>query len=310
MKHLRLPALTLALLLGLLRAAPAGEKTPPELPLWPEGAPGAKGKSPADTPVVFIYPAPKEKANSAAVVICPGGGYGGLAISYEGHDVARWFNTLGVTGVVLRYRHAPNYRHPTPLTDASRALRLVRARAKEWDVDPQRVGILGFSAGGHLASTAGTHFDAGNQDAPDPIDRASSRPDFLILVYPVITLTDPYTHAGSRNNLLGKSPDPQLLEDLSNEKRVTPQTPPTFLVHTTEDKAVPPENSVFFYLALRKQGVPAEMHLYEKGQHGVGLGMGRVNLPVKSWPERCEAWLQNRLIIGVRSQESGVRGQK
>lgn len=299
--------LALAALAGLLARGEAGEKKPaakpagpdvPATPLWPGGAPGAKGEGPEDVPVVFVHLPPRDKANGTAVVVCPGGGYGGLAISYEGHDVARWLNGLGAAGVVLKYRHAPKYRHPIPLTDAARAVRLARSRAAEWGVDPQRVGVLGFSAGGHLASTVGTHFDAGDASAQDPVDRASSRPDFLVLAYPVITLTNPYTHAGSRKNLLGDAPDPQLVEDLSNDKQVTARTPPTFLVHTTEDKAVPPENSVLFYLALRRHNIPAEMHLYEKGAHGVGLGVGRVELPVKSWPERCAAWLEGRGFLG------------
>jgi acetyl esterase/lipase len=230
-------------------------------------------------------------------VICPGGGYGGLAISYEGHDVARWLNTLGVTGVVLKYRHAPKVRHPAPLEDAHRALRMVRAHADEWKIDPSRVGILGFSAGGHLASTAGTHFDGGDASAKDPVDRLSCRPDFMILVYPVITMADPYTHKGSRRNLLGDRPDPKLVELLSNEKQVTAKTPSTFLAHTSEDSAVPPQNSVMFYEALVRNKVPAELHIYEKGQHGLGMNR-RPELPFSSWPERCAAWLAGRGILG------------
>jgi acetyl esterase/lipase len=292
------PILTLALLMTVLSPCRAGDGK--EMKLWPEGAPGAKGESDKDVPVVYVYLPPKDKANGSAVVICPGGGYGGLAISYEGHDVARWFNSLGTAGLVLRYRHAPKYRHPIPLNDASRALRFTRAHAKEWGLDPQRIGIMGFSAGGHLASTAETHFDAGNKEATDPIERESSRPDFAILVYPVITMSPPYTHLGSRKNLLGDEPDQQLVDSVSNEKQVTAQTPPTFILHTTEDKVVPVENAVQFYLALKQAKVPAELHVYEKGPHGVGLGAGRTNFPVKAWAQSCQAWLEDRGILGKR----------
>jgi acetyl esterase/lipase len=301
MKHHWMLALTaIALLILSSPGWVGGKQDPPGVPLWADGAPGAKGTTEKDSPAVIVHLPAADKANGCAVVICPGGGYGGLAMSYEGHDVASWLNTLGVAGLVLRYRHAPAYAHPIPLADASRALRLTRARAKEWNIDPQRVGILGFSAGGHLASTAATHFSGTNKDAKDPIDALSSRPDFAILVYPVITMTSPYTHQGSRKNLLGAEPEPQLIEELSNEKQVTKETPPTFLVHTSEDKVVPPENSVLFYLALRKHNVPAEMHLYEKGNHGLGLGVGRTTLSFQSWPERGAAWLQGRGLLNKR----------
>jgi acetyl esterase/lipase len=270
-------------------------KTPREQPLWPKGAPGAKGKSAKDVPAVFVYLPPANKATGAAVVVCPGGGYGGLAISYEGHDVARWLNSLGVAGIVLRYRVAPDYRHPYPLLDAQRALRFTRAHAKRWGIDPRRVGILGFSAGGHLASTTGTHFDRGKPDATDPIDRKSCRPDFMILVYPVISFTAPFTHGGSRDNLLGKNAPKKLVKSLSNETRVTSRTPPTFLVHTSGDTAVQPENSVAFYLALHKAGVPAEIHIYEKGRHG--LGLGKKGSAFASWPRRCADWLRVRKVL-------------
>lgn len=266
------------------------------LPLWPDGAPGAVGKEAADIPAVTVYlPAP-EKANWAAVVICPGGGYGTLAMKHEGDEVARWLNSLGVAGVVLKYRHAPRYMHPAPLHDAQRAIRLTRAQAKHWNIDAEKVGILGFSAGGHLASTAGTHFDTGIANAKDVIDRLSCRPDFMVLVYPVITLTGPFAHNGSRNNLLGKDADAKLIEHLCNEKQVTAQTPPTFLAHTTEDKGVPPENSILFYQALRQAKIPAELHIYEKGSHGLGLGTKQPDLAFASWPHRCAAWLQARGI--------------
>jgi acetyl esterase/lipase len=269
-------------------------------PLWQGDAPGAKGKEPADQPGFILYQAPVEKANGAAVVVYPGGGYGGLAIDHEGHQIARWLNSLGVTAVIVKYRLGPRYHHPIPLTDAQRAVRVTRFHAKDWGVDPARVGIIGFSAGGHLASTVGTHFDKGKADAPDAIDRESCRPDFMILMYPVITMSDPFTHAGSRNNLLGKDADPKLIEHLSNEKMVTPETPPTFLVHTTEDKVVPPENSTLFYMALCRNKVPVELHIYEKGRHG--LGLGPQGMPYSSWPERCVAWLRDRGVLENRKQ--------
>jgi acetyl esterase/lipase len=288
-------------LLGVFTAAATGQRDAAvgkEHVLWPKGAPRAVGKEPADVPTVTVYLPPADKATGAAVVICPGGGYGHLAMSYEGHDVARWLNSLGVAGVVLKYRIAPRYRHPAPLEDAQRALRFTRANAKELGLDPHRVGILGFSAGGHLASTAATHFDDGKADAADPVERLSCRPDVAVLVYPVITLAGPYAHTGSRDNLLGKNADAQLVESLCNDKQVTARTPPTFLAHTTEDRGVPPENSVLFYLALRKAGVPAELHVYEKGPHG--LGLGRAGFAFASWPERCAAWLAARQILGKK----------
>ncbi len=264
--------------------------------LWPDGAPGARGTEDADKPTLTVCLPPDDKATGAAVVICPGGGYGGLAMDHEGQQVAAWLNARGIAGFILKYRHrGTGYRHPAPLQDAQRAIRLVRTRADTWHIDPRRVGILGFSAGGHLASTAGTHFDDGDPDAADPVDRAGCRPDFMILIYPVISFTEPYTHQGSRKNLLGESPDPRLVESLSNERQVTPRTPPTFLVHTDEDGGVPAENSVSFFLALRKAKVPAELHIYAKGPHGFGLG--KPGDPVATWPARCEDWLRVRGIL-------------
>ncbi|MSU77022.1 MAG: alpha/beta hydrolase [Gemmataceae bacterium] len=266
--------------------------------LWPgdgkaNAAPGAKGSDPADIPGVFVYPA--KNPNGAAVVICPGGGYTNLAMNHEGVQIADWLNAHGITALVLKYRLAPKYRHPVELGDAQRALRYVRANAKSLNVDVKRVGILGFSAGGHLASTAGTHYDPGITDAKDHVDHQSCRPDFMVLLYPVITLTGPHAHNGSRNNLLGKDADAKLVELLCNDKQVTKDTPPTFLVHTTEDTGVPPENSVLFYVALNKHRVPAELHIFEKGRHG--LGMGTPDLPFSSWPDRCVAWMKGRGLL-------------
>jgi len=256
----------------ILSVAIASAQTPPAGPapelLWPNGAPGALGMADEDKPSIAPYLA--KSPNGTAVVVCPGGGYGALAMDHEGVQVAKWLNSLGISAFVLKYRLGPKYRHPTMIDDAQRAIRTVRTRAASLHVQEDRIGIWGFSAGGHLASTAATHCDAGDPSAADPIDRAGSRPDFAILSYPVISLGE-FAHVGSRNNLLGKNPDPKLVEDLSNDRRVTPQTPPTFLFHTTADAAVPVENSVRFYLALRKAGVPAELHIFQNGPHGVGL---------------------------------------
>lgn len=258
--------------------------------LWPEGAPGAQGEEDADKPQLWAYLPPADKATGAAVVVCPGGGYGTLALDHEGHQVAHWLNTRGVAGFVLRYRHAPRYRHPAPLEDAQRAIRYVRQRAVPWKLSPHRIGIMGFSAGGHLASTAATHFDAGDAGSRDPVQRVSCRPDFAILAYPVISLREKFGHTGSRRNLLGDAPDQTLVDSLSNETQVTDRTPPVFLFHTTEDPGVPVENSLAFYAACRRAGVPAEMHLYQFGPHGVGLAAGD---PVtSSWKERLADWLQ------------------
>ncbi len=280
----------LPILLALLSVA-----EPETILLWPGGAPGAVGQQEADRPTLTIYLPPAEQAVGTGVVVCPGGGYATLALDHEGRQVAQWLNSLGVAAFVLRYRHAPRYRHPAPLQDAQRAIRLVRTRAEGFRLAPDRIGIWGFSAGGHLASTAATHFDAGDPDAPDPVQRAGCRPDFLILAYPVISFTTPYVHKGSLRNLLGENPEAALLESLSNEKQVTAQTPPTFLFHTTEDKGVPPENSVLFYLALRRAGVPAELHIYERGRHGVGLAPGDPVL--SSWPARLADWLRVRGLL-------------
>lgn len=281
-----------ALALALL--APSADAPKVEL-LWPDGAPGAVGTLDADRPTLTVFLPPADKATGCAIVVCPGGGYGGLADTYEGKDVAAWLASHGIAGFSLKYRHAPRYRHPAPLQDAQRALRLVRAKAAEWKIDPRRVGIGGFSAGGHLASTAGTHFDDGKPDAADPIERQGSRPDFLILAYPVISLKPPYYHKGSRDNLLGPSPSSELVESLCNDQQVTAKTPPTFLFHTDEDRAVVPENSVLFYLALKQHKVPAELHVYEKGRHGVGLG-GK-DAVLATWPGRLLDWMKGRGLL-------------
>lgn len=267
--------------------------------LWPQGAPGARGDQPADKPTLTVFLPDHEKAAGTAVVICPGGGYDHLATDHEGRQIAQWFNALGVAGFMLEYRHrGRGYGHPAPLQDAQRAIRTVRVRAAEWNIAPDRIGIMGFSAGGHLASTAGTHFDQGNPGSADPIERIGCRPDFLILCYPVIALDESYTHRGSQNNLLGADADPALVRSLSNEKQVTPQTPPTFLFHIDADNGVSPENSVQFYLALHRAGVPAEMHIYRAGPHGVGLA---AQVPgTSTWPQRLRDWMQVQGLLAVR----------
>jgi acetyl esterase/lipase len=266
-------------------------QSPKAILLWPDGAPGAKGDANIDKPDLTLYIASQNKVPTG-VIVCPGGGYAHLAMSYEGTDIAKWLNTMGISGFVLKYRLGPKYHHPVELEDAQRAIRYVRAHAAEFGIDPHRIGIWGFSAGGHLASTAGTHFDNGTPNSPDPIDRESSRPDFMILSYPVITFEEPYAHRGSRDALLGPNPDPALIELLSNEEHVTKDTPPTFLFHTSDDPVVPVQNSINFYLALRRAGVPAEMHIYEHGRHGVGLAQDMPEL--STWPTLLANWLKLR----------------
>jgi len=279
--------LMFALFGALVQAQPA--RAPKMELLWPNGAPGALGNEESDRPSLTIQ-LPQSNGVHSAVVVCPGGGYGMLAVDHEGRQVAEWLNARGVAAFVLRYRLGPRYHHPIELGDAQRALRFVRFHAEDYGIASDRIGIWGFSAGGHLASTAGTHFDAGNANAAELIDRLSSRPDFMILAYPVISFTTPYTHRGSLRNLLGDNPDPKLVASLSNETQVTPETPPAFLFHTSTDSGVPAENSVLFYLALRKAGVPAEMHIYERGDHGVGLAL--FDPILSSWPRRLEAWMR------------------
>jgi PelA/Pel-15E family pectate lyase len=244
--------------------------------LWPDGAPGAAGTEPQDKPKLTVYRAPADTANGTAVVVLPGGGYRTLASDHEGKQVAEWLNGLGISAFVLQYRVGPRYRHPAPLQDAQQALGLVRGRAREFAVNPSRVGIIGFSAGGHLAALTGTS--------------EGERPEFMILAYPVISFAGPFAHKGSVQSLLGDQPDARLLEELSNERRVTSKTPPTFLFHTADDASVPVENSLAFYQALRAAGVSAELHVFPHGRHGVGLA---TDDPVLSqWPKLCGAWLK------------------
>ncbi|MDB4891176.1 MAG: alpha/beta hydrolase, partial [Gemmatimonadetes bacterium] len=249
--------------------------------------------------VITPYLPPAGIANGTAVVIFPGGGYQHLSMEKEGSDVANWLTSTGVTAFVVRYRLGPKYHHPVMLGDAQRAIRTVRSRATEWGVDPARVGIIGFSAGGHLASTAGTHFDAGVATSSDVIERANSRPDFMLLLYPVITMRDDsITHRGSRNNLLGNTPDDALVRLMSNELQVTRNTPPTFIVHSTDDKTVPIENSLMFYQALRNNAVPVEMHVFEYGGHGFGLAPNDATLA--TWTTLAESWMRRHGWIAAQ----------
>jgi len=265
-------------------AAAAG----PEL-LWPDGAPLLDANRPKTAPTITLHRPAKDKANGVAVVVCPGGGYGGVVMSYEGHDIARWLNGFGITAAVVKYRVRP-YRHPAPMLDGKRAMRLVRSRAKQLAIDPNRIGIMGFSAGGHLASTVGTHFDVGDPNAADPIDRVSCRPDFMVLVYPVITM-GPKTHAGSRRNLLGRSPSAADVELLSNEKQVSKDTPPTFLAHSRVDQLVPVANNEMFHKALKAHGVATEFFELSTGLHGLGCGKGAEWV---AWQAKCATWLKAR----------------
>jgi acetyl esterase/lipase len=265
-------------------------QVPQTIPLWDGAAPGALGTADDDIPTLTIYMPPSTTGPMTAVIVAPGGGYRALSMNKEGRLPANYLNTLGIAAFVLKYRLGPKYHHPIELGDVQRAIRTVRARAAEWHIDAARIGVLGFSAGGHLASTASTQFDAGNQTASDPIERAGSRPDFAILGYPVITLTESWTHQGSKTMLLGENADPALVRNLSTETRVTPSTPPTFLFHTNADTAVPVENSVHYFLALRKAGVPAEMHIFKDGAHGAGMPMQDPAL--SEWPKVLTNWLR------------------
>lgn len=269
--------------------------TPKTEPLWSGAVPGALGTADADVPALTIYQPNRMQATGTMVVICPGGAYQGLAIDHEGHQVARWFTSRGIAAAIVKYRLGPKYRHPAPLQDVLRAIRVVRSRATELNIRPDRVGVMGFSAGGHLASTAATLFGLEAARAADGLEAVSSRPDFAILAYPVIVFGADVTHKGSQKNLIGETPSADLVVQLSTDRQVTAQTPPTFLFHTTEDTAVPPQNSVAFYLALKNAGVPAELHIYEKGSHGVGLAPNDREL--STWPDRLLGWMRGRGLL-------------
>jgi len=285
-------AVSLALLcfVSLAAAEPTTEL------LWPNGAPGANGTEDKDKPKLIIWSPEKEKNCGTAIVVCPGGGYGGLAMDHEGKQIGEWLNSQGITALICDYRHrGKGYGHPAPLHDVQRAIRTARSRAKELGIEPNKIGVLGFSAGGHLASTAVTHFDNGDEKSEDPIGRVSCRPDFGVLCYAVIAFDQPFTHKGSQKNLLGADAPAELVASLSNEKQVTPQTPPCFLWHTYEDTGVPPQNSIVFYSAMLANKVPGELHVYEKGRHGVGLGK---TIPgTGDWSEACIRWLKGRELV-------------
>jgi acetyl esterase/lipase len=270
------------------------------LKVWPQGAPDSNGITVPEekydgvrvrnvsVPEMYVYLPEKDKNTGKAVVICPGGGYGILAMDHEGYDVAKWLAERGVAGIVLKYR-LPNGHHLIPAGDARRAIRTVRANAAAWGIDPEKVGIAGSSAGGHLASTVGTRFDAGNPQATDPVERFSSRPAFMLLLYPVISFKEEFGHMGSRRNLIGEGNDWKMVDMYSNELHVTDQTPPTFLVLADDDKSVVPRNSIEFYSALKANGIMAEMHIFREGGHGFGIRKN--NIPADNWPNLFLDWL-------------------
>ncbi|MFL5740237.1 MAG: alpha/beta hydrolase [Flavisolibacter sp.] len=280
------------------------------IPLWPEAkVPNYQKTSETEkkvyteilsislvqTPDINVYLPTKKNANGQAVLICPGGGYGILAYDWEGTDIAKWLNAQGIAAFVLKYR-LPNSKsnvvpYLSPITDAKRALRIIRFNAGKWNIRSNQIGVMGFSAGGHLASTLGTQFDEGNSQSSDSIEQQSARPDFMILVYPVISMTKTIMHAGSRNNLIGEHPDSSLARRFSNELQVTANTPPTFLVHATDDNAVPVENSLLFYEALKSHGVSTEMHIFPKGGHGFALGLSSGT--AVQWTNLCVEWIRS-----------------
>lgn len=296
-----------ALLLAATGGAAAVEPT--VIPLWPEGVPGALPNGGAEyikddrvynvqVPTLTYFPAPADKAVGTAAIVCPGGGYVRLAVTNEGNGMAKWLNSLGVSVFVLKYR-LREYGHPAPLRDVLRAVRLVRSRAAEFGVDPHRIGVMGASAGGHLTACAGTLYDHPDGKTGAALDAVSARPDFLVMQYPVIYMDNPAMHRGSREALLGPNPTPELLALLSVERHVTKDTPPAFLVATQEDTSVPLENSIAFYTALRKAGVPAELHLYEKGPHGFGMRQGLG--PTSEWPQRAAEWMRSHGWLGTKN---------
>ncbi len=277
------------------------------IPLWNKDIPNFKATNEVETrdtagivrignvqiPDIEVYLPSTQNATGDAVIICPGGGYRILAYDWEGSDIAKFFNSKGIAAIVLKYRLPASESniepHKSPLLDAQRAMRLVRFHASEWNIMPDRIGIMGFSAGGHLASTLSTHFDAGDPGAEDPVDRLSCRPDFSILIYPVITFTSDFQHSGSKEALLGKNPEPELIKYYSNELQVTDQTPPAILIHSNDDKGVPVENSLAYFAALRKNNISASLHVYPYGGHGFSLAVGKGYL--STWPERVVEWL-------------------
>ncbi|MFT3783053.1 MAG: alpha/beta hydrolase [Nibricoccus sp.] len=305
-----LPLALTSLLVTLGVFARAADPAPKVLELWPEGVPGLRADASPEivkddrvynvhTPTLTFYPAPKEIANGTAVIMCPGGGYVRLAVTNEGLGAVNWLNPLGVHVFVLKYR-LKEYGHPAPLRDVLRAVRLVRSRAAEFGIDPNRIGVAGSSAGGHLAACSGTLYNEAIGKTGNALDAISARPDFLILQYPVITLRAPVTHGGSLTSLLGEKPTAEDIALLSVNEHVTKDTPPTFIMQTQEDKSVPVENSLLFYQALRNANVPVEMHLYPNGPHGFGF---RKDLGQTSdWPKRGEEWLRSRGLLPEKAK--------
>jgi acetyl esterase/lipase len=272
-------------------AAPTAPVGPPPMLLWANGAPGAVGTADDDQPTITAY-IPASNPTKTAVVIAPGGGYQHLSMVREGSDVAAWLNSHGVAAFVLKYRLGMKYHSPIELGDAQRAIRTVRASAAKYGIAPDHIGIWGFSAGGHLAASAGTMFDTGNATVADAVEHESSRPDFMILAYPVITMQEPYAHKGSRTYLLGDAPTQAEEDAMSPELHVTAQTPPAFLFSTTDDHTVPVLNTVMFYTALVKAGVPAEMHIFQHGGHGSGLAPA--NPQLRPWTDMLIKWMRER----------------
>jgi acetyl esterase/lipase len=298
----------LSLFVAALFFTSLAQAGPVKVKLWPEGAPGAKGNEDKDQPFINVWSAAKDKANGAAFVVCPGGGYGGLAADHEGVQVAKWFNGIGVSAFVLHYRlGSQGYHFPTQLIDVQRAIRHVRANAKQYGIDPNRIGIIGFSAGGHLTSMAATMFDEKPEGATnDAIDQVSARPDVAAPTYPVISMIEDYGHKGSRKNLLGPNDNDELAKHVSTETRVTASTPPIFIFQTDEDVVVPAENAVAFYLACRKNKVPAELHIYRPGPHGVGLYLG--DPVIGTWSGHLRDWLRNQGFLKPMKR-TAINGQ-
>ncbi len=275
--------------------------------VWPDGPPTSNGITVPEekydgirvrnvsVPEMYVYLPEKAINTGIAVVICPGGGYAIEAMDHEGYDMAKWLKSKGIAGIVLKYR-LPNGHQEVPSDDTRRALRTVRNNAAAWGINPSKIGIAGSSAGGHLASTVGTRFDKGNPASSDPVEKVSCRPDFMLLLYPVITFREDFGHMGSRKNLIGDGNKWDLVEKFSNELHVTPETPPAFLVLADDDKGVPPRNSVEFYMGLKKNNIPAEMHIFAQGGHG--FGMTKKNLPVDQWPDLFYNWLKAVKVIG------------
>ncbi|MDT0649745.1 alpha/beta hydrolase [Autumnicola edwardsiae] len=277
------------------------------LPLWPDEIPNSQKSDEKELsakdginwitkvqePNIAVYLPAKQSATGQAVVICPGGGYAGLAYDWEGTDFAKWLNSKGIAGIVLKYRlpgsKSVKVSYEAPLQDVQRAIRMVRAHSQDWNINKNKVGVIGFSAGGHLASTLGTHFDHQDSFEKDFVDALSARPDFMALIYPVITMDEKFTHQGSKNALLGNNPSKELVENFSNELQVKQNTPPTFLIHATDDESVPVENSLRFYEALKAKKIPVEMHIYPEGGHGFSFGLGKGYL--SSWTDRLADWL-------------------